>query len=186
MTDDLRINTAIFGGKFDPPHLAHQMSIFLALEKYRFDEVWVIPSFSHPFDFHPSDFDRRLEMCRIMARPWGDRVKVMDTEREIGTEKVYTVDLIRYLIGKYPQNGFSLVIGSDNWDLRTKWKDFDEIERLCRTVEVIGRGLDSTEGFSLPNISSTMIKQRIHEGKDVSHLLPDGIAEYIREHGLYS
>jgi nicotinic acid mononucleotide adenylyltransferase len=32
---------AVFGGKFDPPHLAHRMKIDLALEKYKMDEVQV-------------------------------------------------------------------------------------------------------------------------------------------------
>ena len=179
------INTAVFGGKFDPPHLGHQLSIFLALEKYRFDEVWIIPSFSHPFGFHPSDFEKRLEMCRIMARPFGKRAKVLDTERNLGLETVYTVDLIKYLKENFPQNDFSLVIGSDNWDVREKWKDFGSIEEMCRKIVVIGRGENGDESFNLPDISSTMIKTMIKEGKDPEAFLPAGIAEYIRKNKLY-
>ena len=179
------INTAIFGGKFDPPHLGHQLSIFLALEKYLFDEVWVIPSFSHPFGFHPSDFDTRLEMCRIMAGPFGAKAKVLDIEKKIGLEVVYTVDLIKYLKENFPQNDFSLIIGSDNWDVREKWKDFDKIEEMCREIVVIGRGEGTEQGFSLPDISSTMIKKMIKEGRDPDIFLPAGIAEYIRKNKLY-
>ena len=185
MTGSSRKNIAIFGGKFDPPHLGHQLSIFLALEKYCFDEVWVIPSFSHPFGFHPGDFDTRLEMCRIMARPFGKRAKVLDTEKNLGFETVYTVDLIRYLKENFPQNDFSLVIGSDNWDVRQKWKDFDKIEEMCRKIVVIGRGENGDESFKLPDISSTMIKKLIKEGKDPEAFLPAGIAEYIGKNKLY-
>jgi len=181
-----KINTAVFGGKFDPPHLGHQLSIFLALEKYCFDEVWVIPSFSHPFGFHPGDFDKRLEMCRIMAGPFGNRAKVLDTERNLGLEVVYTVDLIRHLKAAFPENDFSLLIGSDNWDLREKWKDFDKIEEMCRKIVVIGRGEEKEKGFSLPDISSTMIKNMIKENKDPGVFLPAGIPEYIRKTGLYA
>ena len=185
MTGSSRKNIAIFGGKFDPPHLGHQLSIFLALEKYCFDEVWVIPSFSHPFGFHPGDFDTRLEMCRIMARPFGKRAKVLDIEKNLGLETVYTVDLIRYLKENFPQNDFSLVIGSDNWDVRQKWKDFDKIEEMCRKIVVIGRGENGDESFNLPDISSTMIKKLIKEGKDPEAFLPAGIAEYIGKNKLY-
>ena len=186
MSETKQINTAIFGGKFDPPHLGHQLSIFLALEKYCFDEVWVIPSFSHPFGFHPSDFEKRLEMCRIMARPFGKRAKVLDTEKKIGLETVYTVDLIRHLKENVPQNDFSLVIGSDNWDVRQKWKDFDKIEEMCREIVVIGRGDGAEQGFSLPDISSTMIKKMIKENHDPDIFLPAGILEYIRKNKLYA
>ncbi len=151
-----KIDTAVFGGKFDPPHLGHQLSIFLALEKYGFQEVWVIPSFSHPFGFHPGDFDTRLEMCRIMARPFGNRAKVLDIE-----------------------------IGSDNWNVRDKWKDFDKIEEMCREIVVIGRGKNEGSSFYLPDISSTMIKTIIKEGKNPENLLPSGIAEYIGKNKLY-
>ena len=180
-----RVNTAVFGGKFDPPHLGHQLSIFLAIEKYGFDEVWVIPSFSHPFGFHPSDFDTRLEMCRIMTKPFGDKAKVLDIEKKIGLEVVYTVNLIEHLKKSFPENDFSLLIGSDNWDVRQKWKDFSKIEKMCRKIVVIGRGESAEQGFSLPDISSTMIKNMIKEGKDPAIFLPAGIAEYIGKNKLY-
>jgi len=186
MSEKKLINTAVFGGKFDPPHLGHQLSVFLALEKYRFDEVWIIPSFSHPFGYHPYDFDSRLEMCRIMAEPFKDRVKVSDIERKIGLEVVYTVDLIEYLKDNFPENDFSLVIGSDNWNVRGKWKDFDKLEKICRSIVVIGRGEGGQGSFSLPDISSTMIREMIKNSRDPENLLPAGIYEYIKKHNLYS
>lgn len=180
-----RKNIAVFGGKFDPPHLGHQLSVFLALEKYCFDEVWIIPSFSHPFGFHPGDFDTRLEMCRIMAEPFGERAKVLDTERNLGLETVYTVNLIEHLKNNFPGNDFSLLIGSDNWKVRDKWKDFDRIEKMCREIVVIGRGENEEGSFYLPDISSTMIKTMIKEGKNPDAILPAGIAEYIVKNKLY-
>ena len=185
MISDSRINTAIFGGKFDPPHLGHQLSIFLALEKYKFDEVWVIPSFSHPFGFHPSDFDTRLEMCRIMAEPFGNRAKVLDIERNLGLDIVYTVNLLEYLKKHFPGNDFSLIIGSDNWNVRQKWKNFDKIEEMCRKVVVIGRGENDGTSFYLPDISSTTIKEMIKNGENPDCLLPSGIYGYIKKHKLY-
>lgn len=181
-----RKKTALFGGKFDPPHLAHQMIIFLALEKYLMDEVWVIPSYSHPFGYKSSDFDHRLNMCKIMAGIWPEkRVKVLDSERKIGTKTVCTVDLIKYLLHNFPENDFSLLIGSDNWDVRSKWKNFDEIERLCKQIIVIGRGENSSLSFSLPNISSSMIKKIVRDGGDAEIFLPAGIFEYINKNLLY-
>lgn len=186
MTEISRKNIAIFGGKFDPPHLGHQLCVFLALEKYGFDEIWIIPSFSHPFGFHPSDFETRLEMCRIMAKPFGNRAKVMETEKETGLETVYTVDLIEYLKKQFPEHDFSLLIGSDNWNVREKWKNFNKIEELCKEVVVIGRGENGSADFYLPDISSTTIKTILQNGGNPENLLPAGIFEYIKSHGIYS
>ena len=121
-----------------------------------------------------------------MARPFGEKAKVLDTEKKIGLETVYTVDLIKYLKENFPQNDFSLVIGSDNWDVREKWKDFDKIEEMCREIVVIGRGNDKEHGFSLPDISSTMIKNMIKNDQDPDVFLPVGILEYIRKNKLYA
>ena len=121
-----------------------------------------------------------------MAGPFGTRVKVLDTERKTGLEVAYTVDVITYLKKNFPENDFSLLIGSDNWKVRKKWKDFDKIEEMCREIVVIGRGEDEKDGFSLPDISSTMIKTMIKEGKDPDIFLPAGISGYIRKNGLYA
>lgn len=176
---------AVFGGKFDPPHLGHQLTIFLALEKFLMDEVWIIPTYSHPFGHSSSDYDKRCEMCEIMVRPWSkEKVKVSRIEKEIGTETVYTIDLIRHILKKEPSSDLHLFIGEDNWKCRDKWKDFEEIERLVKII-VTGRGKNDSNVFWLPDISSTEIKEMMKNGVDPAPLLPHGIWEYIKEKDLF-
>ncbi|HNW81328.1 MAG TPA: nicotinate (nicotinamide) nucleotide adenylyltransferase [bacterium] len=177
---------AVFGGKFDPPHLGHQLTVFLALEKYKMDEVWIVPSVIHPFGYESSDFEHRVRMCEIMIRPWSkNKVKISKAETEIADGTGYTVDLIKHLKKKHPDSRFYLVIGADNWKLKEKWHNFEKLEKLCESIIIIGRGSDLKDGFSLPGISSTVIKEMIRKGLDPSPLLPDGIMEYIKESGLY-
>lgn len=188
-TMDRPKKTAIFGGKFDPPHLAHQLTVFLALNKFEMDEVWIVPSFSHPFGFKPSDFEKRIEMCRIMARPWDEEeVKVCGFEREIDLETVYTVDLLKFLTAKFPERLFSLIIGSDNWNVRDKWKNFGEISAICQDIIVVGRERNESpdhKSIVLPDISSSEIRRLIAEKMPFEHLLPAGIPEFIRKNRLY-
>ncbi|HSW61014.1 MAG TPA: nicotinate-nicotinamide nucleotide adenylyltransferase [bacterium] len=177
-------NIAIFGGKFDPPHLAHRMTIDLAFDKYKMDEVWLIPSFNHPFGFKTTSFEHRLEMCRIMSKLWkNDKVKVMDVEKEIGTG--FTIDLIKHLLSEYPDFSFHLFIGADNWKNKEKWKEFNELEQICKSIKVIGRGKDEFDGSALPDISSTMIKEMIRQNEPVHRFLSEGIEDYIRKNSLY-
>jgi nicotinate-nucleotide adenylyltransferase len=175
---------AIFGGKFDPPHLAHKMTIDLAFDKYGMDEVWLIPSFNHPFGYKPTSFEHRLEMCRIMSKLWkNDKVKVMGVEKEIGTG--FTIDLIKHLLSEYPDFDFHLFIGADNWKNREKWKEFDQLEQLFKSMKIIGRGKDEFDGSSLPDISSTMIKEMIKNKESASHILIKDVEDYIIRNSLY-
>lgn len=175
----------IFGGKFDPPHLGHKMTVDLAFEKYQMDEVWIIPSHGHPLGYESSSFMHRVEMCRIMAGIWkNSTVKVLETEKEINSG--FTIDIIRHFLNSLPGFDLHLFIGADNWNIREKWKEFDQLEQLCKKIIVTGRGNDTVDGFSLPDISSTQIKEMIKKGLDPSPLLPDGIMEYIRKHKLYN
>ena len=56
---------------------------------------------------------------------------------------------------------------------------------MCREIVVIGRGENEEGSFYLPDISSTMIKTMIKEGKNPENLLPAGIAEYILKNKIY-
>lgn len=179
-------NIGIFGGKFDPPHIGHQMTVFLALEKFSMDKVLVIPSYSHPFGYKTSGYDLRFRMAEDMVLPWKNtgKVKVSGIEKEMGTETVYTVDVIKLLKERSPHDLFTLFIGEDNWKQRDKWKDFEIIEELCHDIIVVGRGKGDFD-LSLPDISSTEIREMIKDGKDPSNLLPKGIWQFVKERKLY-
>ncbi len=177
---------AVFGGKFDPPHLAHQLIIFLLLEKHGVDEVWLFPSADHPFGYACSSFSIRCEMCRYLAAPWetSGKVKILDDEARLTVRPVYTVELMRHLTAEYGKRRYRLVIGEDNWNRRREWKDFASLEQSFEPI-VIGRGDNFSTFFPLPDISSTLIRTRIEQGKPYAHLLPQGLDLYIEEHRLY-
>ncbi len=40
---------ALFGGSFNPPHVAHQMVALYVLETQPVDELWFVPTYAHPF-----------------------------------------------------------------------------------------------------------------------------------------
>lgn len=179
-------NIAIFGGKFDPPHLGHQLIIFLLIEKYKMNHVWITPSFKHPFGYKSSSFEDRVTMCKLLAAPWNEskKVSVLTTEKEIGTDPVYTVDLLELLKKKHPKKNLHLVIGEDNWNLRDKWKAFERIEKIAKPI-IIGRGTDFSSFFPMPDISSSLIRKMLENNEKVDHLLPDGMFDFIREKGLF-
>ncbi len=179
-------NIAVFGGKFDPPHLAHQIIIFLLLERYAMEHVLVVPSYSHPFNYKQTNFSLRMKMCDILINPWkkSGAVSVSGIEEKIGITPVYTIDLLKELEKKY-NTSFYLAIGEDNWKSRDRWKSFKAVEKKASPI-IIGRGKCSdNEFFPLPDISSTLIKKRIAENRSAAHLLPVGMERFINKNNLY-
>jgi len=65
------MRVAIYGGSFNPPHVAHQLAALYVLETQPVDELWFVPCFKHPFEKALESFEDRLEMCRRAAAPLG-------------------------------------------------------------------------------------------------------------------
>src|SRR5262245_50635237 len=94
---------ALFGGSYDPPHIAHQMAALYVLETQPVDELWIVPTYVHPFETkHLLPFKHRVEMCKLMAAPLGDRVTVSKIEEELaqrpGFRTSRTLDLVAFLV----------------------------------------------------------------------------------------
>ena len=76
---------ALFGGSFNPPHVAHQMGALYVLETQPVDQLWIAPTFVHPFEHKRGliSFEHRVAMCKLMAEPLGPRVIVTKIEEEM-------------------------------------------------------------------------------------------------------
>lgn len=179
---------ALFGGSFNPPHVAHQMACLLVLETEPVDQLWMIPTYRHVFGKALAPFDDRMEMCRRAARALGDRVRVLEIERELGGES-RTHDTLVELRRRHPRVGFRLVIGEDILAERHAWHRWDDVVAMAPLI-VLGRpgaGPDGAESprIELPDVSSTEIRERIGRGRSAVPLVPDAVMDYIAERGLY-
>lgn len=66
------MDIALLGGSFNPPHVGHLMAAVYVRATLRAREVWLLPSFHHPFGKQLAPFEARVEMCEAMARDTGD------------------------------------------------------------------------------------------------------------------
>ena len=180
------MRVAIFGGSFNPPHLAHQMAALCALETAAIDELWMVPAFQHPFGKVLAPFAHRLEMCELAAAALGPRVKVSAVERELGVES-RTLRTVRRLQQDFPGHTFSLVIGADLLAELPSWQDSAELQRSVPLLVVGRAGFETGDGrLALPRVSSTEVRAALAAGRPVDGLVPRAVLDYIREHGLYS
>ncbi len=183
---------ALLGGSFSPPHIAHQVACLYLLEAEGFERVWMVPCFRHAFSKELVDFEERVAMCGLCARPFAGRVVVSEVERVVGDGGVSrTVNTLDYLNAHYPQHDFSLVIGSDILPEIDYWKDFDRIREKYPIMVLARPGYPVPEGdwrvspAVFPGISSTAIRDRLSAGSSVNGMLPRSVIDYIQKNGLY-
>src|SRR6185312_2197168 len=137
------MRVAIFGGSFNPPHVAHQMAALYVLETAPVDELWLVPAVRHAFGKALAPFADRLAMCERAAAALGPRVRVSAIERELGGES-RTLRTVRRLQQDHPADSFSLVIGADLLGEVPSWLGGAELQRTVPFI-VVGRGGFSAE-----------------------------------------
>ncbi|HEX9104292.1 MAG TPA: nicotinate (nicotinamide) nucleotide adenylyltransferase [Polyangia bacterium] len=177
------MRVAVYGGSFNPPHVAHQMALAYVLATARVDEVWMVPTFKHPFDKQLVAFSDRAKMCELAASPF-KAVRVSRIEEELGGDS-YTLRTMRALMERHSDHRFSLVIGADLVAERERWHGWPELKDLVPFIVVGRQGSPETGGITLPAVSSTIVRRRMREGEPVDTLgATDGL-DYIRARGLY-
>jgi len=180
-------DTALLGGSFNPPHVAHMMAAYWALATQGVSEVWLLPSYRHPFGKALAPFEDRVRMCRLAAAAIRG-VHVCTAEADLAGDPQVgkTARILEHLVERHPSRSFALVIGADILADTDKWYRFDRVRELARIVVVGRAGHPGPPGApELPAISSTDVRDRLRRGEDVSALVPRRVLEYARERRLY-
>ncbi len=194
-TSDRRIG--IFGGSFNPPHLAHLIVAELVREQFDLERVLWLPNHQSPLK-KPEDMAspaHRVAMTRL-ALAGNDGFSLSEVEiRRAGVS--YTVETLRTLQDADPNVDFRLIIGSDSLAEFDSWREPREILRRVRLIVFPRPGSERARPASalegridwarapLLEISGTVIRNRIREGKSIRYLVPDAVRAYILEYGLY-
>jgi len=181
-----RPEIALLGGSFNPPHVAHVMAAWWALATQGVREVWLLPSFRHPFGKALAPFEDRVEMCRLaVAAIRGAHVCAAEAELEGDPHCGKMARTLEHLRAKHPDLDFALVIGADILPETPKWYRWDLVQARARVVVVGRQGFPGCEGPDLPAVSSTEVRERLARGEDVSALVPARVLEYAKGRALY-
>ena len=178
------MRVALYGGSFNPPHVAHQLAALYVLETHDVDELWLVPCFKHPFEKALESFEDRLEMCTRAAAALGPRARVDDCERRLGGES-RTLRTVSVLEAEHPGTEFALIVGADLLRELPSWHGAEELQRLVRFIVVGRSGFEGGVGPAMPAISSSEVRERLRTGDSVEALLPRSVLDYVRERKLY-
>lgn len=188
------MKVGLYFGSFNPVHNGHLIIAQHILNETDLEQVWFIISPQNPFKQQKSllnEYDR-LHLASI-AIEGSINLKASDIEFKL-PKPSYTINTLVYLLEKYPNHNFAIIMGSDSLQNLKEWKNADQImngfpvyvyER--RGFAISNPGVKELHKTSAPmlDISSTHIRNLIHENKSIRYLVPDIVKEEIERNQYY-
>ncbi|MDO5524004.1 MAG: nicotinate (nicotinamide) nucleotide adenylyltransferase [Bacteroidia bacterium] len=192
----MKKQVGIFSGTFDPIHVGHLMLANYMREFTYLDEVWFVVTPHNPLKDADSllDDNIRLEMTRLGVQGF-ENLKVSDVEFYM-PKPSYSFDTLCKLAAENPDSEFTLIIGGDNWNKFTRWKNHERLikefriliyPRLGENILIDGKFSDHVRLVNAPvvEVSSTFIRESVRMGKNIRAFLPNRVYDFILENRLY-
>jgi nicotinate-nucleotide adenylyltransferase len=198
------LRVGIYGGAFAPIHVGHVEAAKAFMSQMWLDVLFVIPTGCSPhkeMDKGATDNDR-LEMCRL-AFEGVEGVIVSDMEIRRGGQS-YSIDTLRELSDK--DRRLFMLCGTDMMLNLGEWDKIDEIFSLsypayirrendrALDAEIIAKNKDYFEKYGkyvikleapVIEVSSSMVREKLRRGEDISGFIDPKVLNYINEQGLY-
>ena len=184
---------ACFGLSANPPHQVHLLVAQEILKKTSVKEIWFIPCWQHSFNKKLAPARHRWNMVKLMEQPG---IKCSDIEF-LRKGISYTIDTVHILRKKYSRKEFVWIIGSDivkNQSYK-KWRDWQKLSKEIKFWVVQRQGFKVAQRslpacfvllpIKTPNISSTLIRDRLKKGLSIKKLTIPKIEKYILAKKLY-
>ena len=189
------MNIGLFFGSFNPIHTGHLIIASSILELETIDQVWLVISPQNPFKESTSLIDEkhRLTMAELATQ---NQVNLVPCDFEFDLPKPsYTYDTMVLLNKAYPKLNFTIIIGSDNLDGLSKWKESDKLTSDQKFIIYPRKDYNSQAYANHPNfsfvdspiieLSATDIRNRLKHDKSIEFRVSENIRTYISEQKLY-
>ena len=192
----------LMGGSFNPIHCGHVALARAALESGRVERVLFLPTGNPPHKKEglADNFDRLRMVELAVEHEAGMAVCREEIDRD---GVIYTVDTLAALKRKMPDCTLTYLIGADTLRALGTWRRVETVIERCKFLVMMREGETREEVIRLAglwtqrgaqidfldarkmDISSTQIREQIQKGLPFERLVPQAVADYIHEHGLY-
>ncbi len=194
----------LFFGSFNPIHIGHLAMANSMAENTDLKKVWFVVSPQNPLK--PSkgllhEFDR----FDLVKAAIADNLKFEVSDVEFHLPKPsYTIFTLANLREKHPDKDFKLILGEDNLENFTQWKNYEEILNQFglyvypRPTALSGKARPHVTNSPLTShahvkmieaplfdISATYIRQCVKNNKSIRYLVPELVEQMIRAKGFY-
>ena len=187
-----RKQVGILGGNFNPVHNAHLIVADQVRQQLGLDQILLMPEYQPPHvdkketipEYH------RLKMLELAIEGIeGLAIETIELERK-GIS--YTYDTMKILTEQHPDTDYYFIIGADMVDYLPKWYRIDELVDMVQFVGVQRPRYKSGTSYPviwvdvpLMDISSSMVRDFLAQGRKPNFLLPQPVLEYIEKEGIY-
>ena len=192
----------LMGGSFNPIHCGHVALARAVLESGRVERVLFLPTGNPPHKKEglADKFDRLRMVELAVEHEAGMAVCREEIDRD---GVIYTVDTLAALKRKMPDCTLTYLIGADTLRALGTWRRVETVIERCKFLVMMREGETREEVIRLAglwtqrgaqidfldarkmDISSTQIREQIQKGLPFERLVPQAVADYIHEHGLY-
>ena len=190
--DKKRKQIGILGGNFNPVHNAHLVVADQVRQQLGLDQVLLMPEYEPPHVDKKETIDEqhRLKMLELAIEGIeGLGIETIELERK-GIS--YTYDTMKLLTEQHPDTDYYFIIGADMVDYLPKWYRIDELVELVQFVGVQRPHYKAGTSYPviwvdvpLMDISSSMVRDFLAQGRTPNFLLPQPVLDYIEKEGLY-
>ncbi|MBL7859903.1 MAG: nicotinate-nucleotide adenylyltransferase [Cyclobacteriaceae bacterium] len=185
----------LFFGSFNPIHIGHMIIANIMAENTDLNKVWFVVSPQNPFK--PSkgllhEFDRYDLVKAAIAENY--KLEVTDVEFQL-PKPSYTIHTLAHLTEKHPGKEFKVIIGGDNLENFSKWKNHNQILDQFGLYVYPRPGVTNSEIARHPNvkmidapqleISATYIRDCIKHNKSIRYLVSEPVEQLIRLKNFY-
>ena len=190
--DKKRKQIGILGGNFNPVHNAHLVVADQVRQQLGLDQVLLMPEYEPPHVDKKETIDEkhRLKMLELAIEGIeGLGIETIELERK-GIS--YTYDTMKLLTEQHSDTDYYFIIGADMVDYLPKWYRIDELVELAQFVGVQRPRYKAGTSYPviwvdvpLMDISSSMVRDFLSQGRTPNFLLPQPVLDYIEKEGLY-
>jgi nicotinate-nucleotide adenylyltransferase len=196
----------VFGGSFDPIHLAHLILAEQCREQARLDQVLFVPAARPPHKLRQdlTPFAQRVEMLSLAIS--GQPTFRIDELEKDRPGPSYTVETLDHIQKRYPGAELFLLIGGDTLrDLQMWYEPAGIVARATLLVaarpgtsllsieelrQKVGLPADAPlrmEVVQVPlvDIASSDLRQRVREGRSIRYMVPRAVEAYLQDKQLY-
>jgi nicotinate-nucleotide adenylyltransferase len=192
----------VLGSAFNPPHLGHLALAQEALWQFGLDEVILVPTGEAPHKRIADDPGReaRMEMTRLAAAEDSRfSVSALEVEREGPS---YTYETLEALAEERADTQLVFVMGADAAVGLESWRHPERVVELASLAVARRAGVSETDlvavmrslgceervtALEMPQfgVSSSTVRERAQQGRPLRFLVPDSVAGFIEEKGIY-
>jgi len=187
----------LYFGTFNPIHVGHLIIANHMVENSDLDEIWMVVTPHNPFKKKNSLLDdhHRLELVYKATEEY-TKIKPSNIEFKL-PQPNYTAHTLAHISDLHKNKQFCLIMGEDNLKSFHKWKNFETIleHHKIYVYPRISEGKIATQFDGHPKIykiaapivqvSSTMIRNGIKDGKNIKPMLTKEVWSYIDEMNFY-